>query len=363
MTFTIQEIATAVGGEAVGDASLSITGAAEPADASATELALATKPAFAKTLSQGQAQAAMLWEDADWQSYGLKAAILVTRPRLAMARLTEELDPGPGYTVGVDPTAFIHETAELGPNTSVGAMSYIAAGAKIGANSVIGPQCYIGADVVIGDGAFLNAGVRIMARVRIGHRFRVSSGTVIGSDGHSFVTPEQSSVEQARATLGTEVTAKAQSWRRIHSLGSVIIGDDVEIGANTVVDAGTIRATQIGNGTKIDNLCQISHNVRIGNDCLFSAQSGIAGSTDIGNNVIFGGQVGVSDNISVGDNVVAGGATKMLTKVPAGRVVLGYPATKMDKNIELYKLQRRLPRLFEQVAALQKAVFKSGDTD
>lgn len=363
MAFTIREIAEAVGGTAVGNPGLTIKAAAEPATAGPEDLALATRPAFAETLKNGSARAAMLWDGADWAAFGLEAAILVSRPRLAMATLTERLDPGPGYPHDIDPSALIEASAKIGRNVSIGPMSYVAADACIGDNTMIGPQCFIGSGAVIGADSLIHAGVRIMARVRIGDRFRASPGVVIGADGHSFVTPEESAVEQARASLGTEVTAKGQSWRRIHSLGSVVIGDDVEIGANTTVDAGTIRPTEIGNGVKIDNLCQIGHNVRIGHDCLFSAQTGVAGSTVVGNNVILGGHVGVSDNISIGDNVVVGGGSKILSKVPAGRVMLGYPATKMDQNLEIYKLQRRLPRLFEQVAALQKAVFKSGEND
>lgn len=363
MAYTIQALAEAIGGVAHGSIDLTITGAAEPAAAGADDIALAMRPAFADTLKTGAARAAILWADADWQAYGLEAAILVSRPRLAMARLTERFDRGQGYTLGIDRSAMIESSATIGSDTSVGPMTYIAANVQIGDNCLIGPQCYIGDGVILGDGAVIHAGVRILARVRIGARFRASPGVVVGADGHSFVTPEESAVEQARATLGTEVTAKAQSWQRIHSLGSVIIGDDVELGANTTVDAGTIRPTEIGDGCKIDNLCQIGHNVRLGHDCLFSAQTGVAGSTVIGNNVILGGQVGVSDNITVGDNVVVGGGSKLLSKVPAGRVMLGYPATKMDQNLEIYRLQRRLPRLFEQVAALQKAVFKTGDKD
>lgn len=363
MAYTIQEMAEAVGGRAVGATDLTITGAAEPAQASDADIALALKPAFAATLKDGKARTAILWAEADWQSYGLEAAILVDRPRLAMAGLTARLDPGQGYPLGLDPSAMIDPSARLGRNVTIGALTYVAAGAEIGDNSQIGPQCYIGQDVRIGSDAVVHAGVRILARSRIGNRFRASPGVVVGADGHSFVTREESSVEQARATLGGEVTAQGQSWQRIHSLGAVRIGDDVELGANTTVDAGTIRPTEIGNGCKIDNLCQIGHNVRIGQDCLFSAQTGVAGSTVIGNNVILGGQVGVSDNITVGDNVVVGGGSKLLSKVPAGRVMLGYPATKMDQNVEIYKLQRRLPRLFQQVAALQKAVFKSGENE
>ncbi len=207
-----------------------------------------------------------------------------------------------------------------------------------------------------------DARVRIGDGVVIGARFICQPGAVIGADGMAFTTAEKNAVEQARATLGAETApTTGQSWLRIHSLGGVIIGDDVELGANSCIDRGTIRATRIGNGTKIDNLVHIAHNVEVGRDCLFAGQVGIAGSTRIGNHVVFGGQVGVSDNISVGDGVVAGGGSKLMTKVPAGRVVLGYPAVRMDTHIDMYKALRRLPRMMERVLGLQETVSKNGD--
>ncbi len=177
------------------------------------------------------------------------------------------------------------------------------------------------------------------------------------------LTPEKSGVERARETLGTQGDVTAQSWTRIHSLGGVEIGDDVEVGACACIDAGTIRATRVGSGTKIDNMVMIAHNVTIGRDCLFAGQTGIAGSTSIGDRVVFGGQVGVADNIFVGNDVIAGGATKILSNAPAGRVLLGYPAQKMDTFLEGARNVRRLGRLMAQVAGLQKAVPKRNPDD
>ena len=136
------------------------------------------------------------------------------------------------------------------------------------------------------------------------------------------------------------------------------IGDDVEVGANSTVDYGTIRDTRIGNGTKIDNQVMIGHNVLIGNDCLLCGHVGIAGSTRIGNNVVLAGKTGVSDNIFIGDNVITGGGTVVLANIPAGRVMLGYPAMKMDTTMEVFKGFRRLRRLFDDVSELKKTVSK-----
>jgi UDP-3-O-[3-hydroxymyristoyl] glucosamine N-acyltransferase len=150
---------------------------------------------------------------------------------------------------------------------------------------------------------------------------------------------------------------------RIHSLGGVVIGDEVEIGANSTVDAGTIRATRLGDRCKLDNLVHVGHNAIVGRDCLLCGMVGVAGSAVVGDNVVLGGQSGVGDNITVGDNVIAGGGTKILSNVPAGRVVLGYPAQKMSAEIDSYKAIRRLPRLFAQVEALRKAISKGDATD
>jgi UDP-3-O-[3-hydroxymyristoyl] glucosamine N-acyltransferase len=305
----------------------------------------------------------MLWPGADWQALGLAAAIFVPRPRMAMSGLTAMLDPGQGYAPGIHPAAVIDPLAELGVGVSVGPMTVIGPRAQIGAGSVIGPLCSIGADAVLGEGAFVREAVSIGARVRIGARFICQPGARIGSDGFSFVTPEVSAVETARKTMGDTGNARPQSWRRIHSLGAVSIGDDVEIGANTCIDYGTIRDTVIGSGTKIDNLVHIGHNVRTGRDCLFAGHTGISGSVEIGNHVVLGGQVGVVDNVYVGDGVVAAGGTKILSNVPAGRVMMGYPAVKMELNTEIYKAQRRLPRLLRDLEALKKAVFKPGSSD
>ncbi|MBT9383783.1 UDP-3-O-(3-hydroxymyristoyl)glucosamine N-acyltransferase [Pseudooceanicola sp. CBS1P-1] len=363
MAHAISEIAQALGAEVLGDGSILIESLKEPADAGENDLALAMKPEFAEALPKGAARAAMLWEGADWKAMGLKAAIVAPRPRMALAGLTRMYDKGHGYPTGIHPTAIIDPTAEIGEGVSIGPFSIISAGAKIGAGSLLAPQVFVGPDSVIGEGSYLHVGARIGPRVTIGARFIGHQNCVVGSDGFSFVTPEAGSVEQARSTLGGQVELRPQSWVRIQSLGAVVIGDDVELGAQTCVDAGTIRPTRIGNGTKIDNLGHVGHNVVIGHDCLFAAFVGIAGSTTIGNNVVFGGRVGLSDNITIGDGVVCGGGSAVLTSVPAGRVMLGYPAVKMDTHLETYKLSRRLPRLFKQVAELQKAVFKSEKND
>jgi len=358
MTYTIQQIADALGAKAVGDTTLRIAKLAEPATAHADDLALAMSPKYAQTLSDGAALAAMLWPDADWQGMGLKAAILPDRPRFAMSGLTRMMDPGQGFETGIHPSAIIDPVAQLADDVTVGPLTIVAAGAQIGAGSIIGPQCYIGTGASIGKNAYLRDHVSIGARVSIGDNFIAQPGARLGGDGFSFVTPEPSTVEETRKTLGDRGDTKAQQWARIHTLGSVTVGDDVECGMNVTVDSGTIRDTMIGDGTKLDNLVHLGHNVVVGN-CLLCGQVGVAGSVTIGDNVVLGGQVGVSDNIFIGDGVIAGGGTKIMSNAPAGRSMLGYPGTEMSKQIEGYKALRRLPRLIRDFAKLKADLAQS----
>ena len=346
-----------------GDGSLTITSAAEPADAGPEDLALAMQPAYAERLPEGRARAAILWEGADWRALGLQAALFVQRPRLAMAHLTQRLDPGPEIASGIHPTAVVDPTATIGANPAIGPFVVIGRDARIGDNARIASHASVAEEARIGDDALLYNGVRVGARVVIGDRVILQPSAVIGADGLSFVTPETSGVEKARSSLGDQGEIVRQSWTRIHSLGTVIIGNDVEIGANSAVDRGTIRATRIGNGCKIDNLCHIAHNVVMGDDCLAAALTGIAGSTVLGDRVVCGGATGIADNLSIGSDVIFGGGTKVLSNVPAGRVMMGYPAVRMDQHVDMYKALRRLPRVLRDLASRQKPVPKSGADD
>jgi UDP-3-O-[3-hydroxymyristoyl] glucosamine N-acyltransferase len=363
MSHRIEDIAKALDAQAEGDLDLVIRGAAEPASAGVDDLALAMDPKYAEGLTKGAARAAVLWAGADWRALGLKAAIFVPRPRYAMSSLTRVLDPGPEIAPGIHSSCVIDPSAEIGEGAAIGPFVVIGRGARIGARARIASHVSIAEGAVIGADALILNGARIMARVVIGDRFIGLPGCVIGADGFSFVTPQKSGAEQVRETLGSRTDMTAQSWTRIHSLGAVRLGDDVEIGANTTIDRGTIRDTSVGSGTKLDDQVHIGHNVQIGRDCLLCGQVGIAGSVRIGDRVVLGGRTAVSDNLFIGDDVVAGGGTGIGTNVPAGRVIWGSPAMKMELQMEVNKGLRRLPRLYAQVAELQKVVLKLTKSD
>ncbi len=363
MPHRLSDIAAALGARVEGDGTLIIAGAREPAAAGADDLALALEPKYADGLARGAARAALMWEGADWRAHGLAAALFVARPRYAMAGVTRMLDPGPDIAPGIHPSAVIASDAEIGGDAAIGPLVVIGSGVRIGAGARIGAHASIAAGSEIGDGLLLHAGARIGPRVRIGARFIGHSGSVVGADGFSFVTPDKSGVEEVRETLGRRAATQDSGWTRIHSLGAVAIGDDVELGANSCIDRGTVRDTVVGSGTKIDNLIQIGHNVVIGQDCMLCGQSGVAGSARVGDRVVVGGKSAINDNIFVGDDVIIGGGTNVYTNAPAGRVLLGSPAVEMSRQLEINRAIRRLPRLLKQVAELHKAVSKRADND
>lgn len=358
---SIAQIAQALGLQAEGALDLTVTHAAEPASATPDALAMAMDPKYAEGLAQGAARAAMVWPGADWRAMGLQAAIFAPRPRVAMAGIAQVLDPGYDFGTGIHPLACIDPTAQIGSGAHIGPFVVIGARSVVGDGARIAPHVTIAEDVVLGPEVTLHSGARIAARVRIGARFIGQPNCVVGGCGFSFVTPEPSAAEDVRATLSGDRELRQQKWLRINSLGAVHIGDDVELGANSSIDRGTIRDTVIGSGTKIDSVVQIGHNAQIGQDCMICGMAGVAGSARIGNRVLLAGKVAVNDNIFVGDDVIVGGASRVYTNVPAGRAVLGDPATKLETQLEIRKALRRLPRLAATVAQLQKALSRQDD--
>ena len=357
----LADIAAAMDARLVGNPEIVVLRPCAPSDAGPDDLALAMDPKFEEAIKASGARAAVLSEASDWQALGLEAAIIVARPRYAMAHITR-------HFAKPDAQAFVHKTALIDATTSIGADPSIGAYSIVGAQSVIGdavhiaPQVYIGSNVRIGDHARIGPGVRILDDVVIGHNAIVHANAVIGSDGFSFVTPKPGSIDQYKSSGAVADQRDEQEYVRIYSLGAVVIGDDVEIGAGTTIDRGTVEPTVIGNGTKLDNLVQIGHNVKIGDTCLICGQVGIAGSSRIGNQVVLAGQVGVADHVTVGDNVIAAGKSGISSNVPPNRVIMGDPAVRMENNIESYKAIRRLPRFLSRLVDLEKQVSKLTST-
>lgn len=351
-TFTLQEIATAVEGRLIGDGSVRVTRLAHPADVRAAgDLVLAMDGKLLDLLKGGKVSAAIVAGNENDSDF-LTARIVVARPRVALARLTSLFAVPVAVKAGVHASAVIEETASIGKNAAIGAQSYIGAHAVIGENAVLHPQCYIGEGAVIGNNALIYAGAKIGAGTKIGDRAIIHFNASIGADGFSFVTPQMGSVEAAKAAGGGDVTASNTALIRIASLAPVMIGDDVEIGANSSIDRGTIVSTRIGNGTKIDNQVQIGHNVTIGDNCMICGRVGIAGSATIGNRVVLGGAVGVADHVTIGDDAIAMAMSGIAGNVAPRTIVGGLPAAPRERIMENLMNIGRLKQFFKKIELL-----------
>lgn len=233
--------------------------------------------------------------------------LVAEQPLLAFARVAALFAPDDRPDAGIDPTASIHPSARLGDQVRVGAHCVIGARARIGANSALGAGCVVGRDAQIGAAADIAPNVVIADRVRIGDRALILAGAVIGSRGFGNVRD-------------------AGRWEAIPQLGSVVIGDDVEIGANTTIDRGALGDTLIADNVRIDNLCQIAHNVRIGERTALASGVGVAGSAVIGRDCMLGGQVGVNGHIEIADGVIVSGGSKVLQSITQpGQYASGTP--------------------------------------
>lgn len=352
---TLGELAQALGARVNGDAGIRVSGLEHPARATADQLALAFEPAALKHLDQTKARAAVLAGDAPPEAAARLAGWLtVDRGRVALSTLTRLFAPPVASAPGIHPQAVVDPAATVDPSASVGALAYVGPGARIGARSAVLPQATVGAGAVVGADCVLHAGARIGDRVRLGDRVVVHANACLGADGFSFVTPEPGPAEMKLRVDSHAVVGRNDVILKIHSLGTVVVEDDVEIGACTTVDRATFGATVIRRGAKIDNQVQIAHNCSVGENCLIAAQAGISGSTKVGDRVVLGGQVGIADHLTIGDDAVVAAAAAVGQDVPAGVIYLGYPAGPVREKLQERFGIMRLPRLLKDFTAFGK---------
>lgn len=241
------------------------------------------------------------------------------------------------HKLGIEDPVFFGENVSKGENIYIGAFSYIGKGVKIGNRVKIYPNCYIGENVEIADNSVLYAGVKIYHNCKVGQGCIIHSGAVIGSDGFGH----------APQSDGT--------FKKIPQVGRVIIGDYVEIGANTTIDRATIEATIINSGVKLDNLIQIAHNVEIGANTVISAQAGISGSTKIGKGCMIGGQVGFANHLDIADGSKFGAQSGVAQSIKEkGNIWFGTPVLPLRDTLRLYNIQRKLPDIYMQINRLEK---------
>jgi len=257
--------------------------------------------------------------------------------KLDWAHVVSLFDRPQGCLTGVSPQAFIHPEAVLGEGVTVYPFAFIGPRARIGARSTIYPGVYVGEDCVLGEGCTLFPNAVLLAGCELGRGVSVDPGAVLGGDGYGFAQGPQGHV-------------------KIPQLGRVIVGDDVEIGANACIDRAALDATRIGAGSKIDNLVQIAHNVQTGRHCLIISQVGVAGSTKLGNGVVLAGQAGLRDNITLGDGVQVAAQAGVGHDLPDGFLAGGSPSMDAPTFLKVSMSLPKLPELMRRVRRLEKAL-------
>jgi UDP-3-O-[3-hydroxymyristoyl] glucosamine N-acyltransferase len=333
MRMTLAEIAGLVGGRLVGDGAVEITGVAGLAEAGPADLSFLSNSRYAPLLASSRAGGVVLREE--HAPLCSRPAVVVKDPDWAFAVAAERFGPPPvPPPPGVHPLACVASGARIGEGVSVGPYAVVEEGAAVGDGTIVYPFVYIGREAEIGPACVLHPGVVVRERVRIGRRVILHGGVVVGADGFGYAVTEG-------------------AIRKIPQAGTVVIEDDVEVGSNTTIDRARFGVTRIGRGTKIDNLVMIAHNVEIGRDCLFAAQTGISGSTKVGHGVWMGGQVGLAGHLEIGDGVKIGAQSGVAKSQPAGAVIDGTPARPIAPYHRAMAALHRLPQLVEEVRALR----------
>jgi UDP-3-O-[3-hydroxymyristoyl] glucosamine N-acyltransferase len=333
MALRLSELVSRLGGEQAGSGDPLIESIGSLAGAESGALGFLTNSRYRGQLAETRASAVIVSE-ADRDATALPR-IVAKNPYAYYARAARLLNPVPAVQPGVAPGAHVDPSARVDPAAHVGAGALIASGALIGAGASIGPGCVVLEDAVIGAGTMLVANVTVYPRCRLGARVLVHAGAVIGADGFGFAPDEG-------------------RWVKIPQLGAVVIGDDVEIGANTTIDRGALDDTVIGDGVKLDNLIQIGHNVHIGAHSVIAGCAGIAGSARIGAGCRIGGAAGIVGHIEIADGVEVSPFTLVTRSIRAPEKITGYmPPQVHDRWLQTAAHVKHLARMAERISELE----------
>jgi UDP-3-O-[3-hydroxymyristoyl] glucosamine N-acyltransferase len=327
-TYSVKEINELIKGTLVGDTTQQISGPEQLEKANENHISFIGNRKYLKLWETSKACAAIINEDLDFEPGENRALIKVKNADLAMARLLEMFSPeSPVFEEEIHATAVIHPSAILGKNCK------------------IGPNCYVGKNVVLGDGVILYPNVTIFDETTIGNETVIWSGTVIRerSEIGSFCI-FHSNVSIGADGFGYCASEDGRGLVKIPHIGNVVIGNYVEIGANSCVDRGKFSSTTIGDGCKIDNLIQIGHNSVMGRSCIMAGQSGLAGSVTLGDGVVIGGSASIKDHITVHSGAVVAGGSGVMNDVAAGKTVLGYPAQDSREMLKQWVALRKLAK-------------------
>lgn len=338
------EIAQLVNGSFEGVADPELFDLAPLDRAQAEHLSFLADPRYLPYLRNAQAGAVLIAESLAMRGSTELPRIVVKDVHRALALLLELFHPDASPNPGVHPTAVIGAGVALSDDVSIGPYVVLGAGAAVGAGTTVGAHSVVGEDCDIGSHCTLHPHVTLYRRVRIGDRTIIHSGARIGSDGYGYVLVD-----------GTH--------RKVPQVGTCILGSDVEVGANTTIDRGSIGATEIGDGVKIDNLVHIGHNVRIGAHTLIVAQVGISGSTSIGSGVTVAGQVGITGHVRIADNVVIGGGSAVWGDITEPGVYSGRPARPHKEELRMQASLGRVGELLKRLRAVERAIFGKNDQE
>ena len=337
MQFKARDVSLFVGGELAGDGNAPISGINGVKEAGEKDLAFILDPKHER-LIEGSKAACIIIPKSLNGSY-TKTVIRVEDPGTAFSKILDFAMPDRiPHPRGIHRTAVVAQGAKIGRGVALGAYVVIEEGAEIGDKTVLYPFCYIGKKTKIGSDCVFYPNVTIRESITVGDRVIIHPGSVIGSDGFGYF-PDKNGVHI-----------------KILQLGTVVIEDDVEIGACVTVDRARFDKTIIGKGSKIDNLVQVAHNVIMGPNCILAAQTGVSGSTELGRNVILGGQVGVADHLKIGDYCIAGAKTGISRSFPANTTLFWYPAKPVEKARDIIASIGLLPKLFGRVRALEAKI-------
>ena len=338
MSKTASELAEAINARLEGDGAVLLRGVAAPERASVMDLIYVDSPKHAERAAASAATCVIASEDIRIRE---KTVLRHAQPKMAFAKAAGLLLERAPVSAGIHPTATVATLARVGADVSIGPYTVIAADVHIGKRTQIGPHCVIGAGCWIGEDCRIHPRVTFYPGTRVGHRAEIHAGAVIGADGFGYAFGE------------------GRYWK-FPQAGIVEIGDDVEIGANTTIDRGSLDDTRIADGVKLDNLVHVGHNVQIGAHTVIAAQTGISGSSVLGHHVVVGGQVGIADHCTLEDGAIAGAQAGIPTgkTIRSGQPVWGTPARPLDKFKEQYVWYARLPELAERIKGLEASAGK-----